>query len=114
MSECVFWFIDDERDPPDDGSKYVVLRSFQEMKDRVCEHGFPDYISFDHDLGDGGTGMDCAKWLIEVDLQQRDWNPIKFPETFWWTVHSENPVGRDNINGLLESYFKFKERMRDE
>lgn len=76
-------------------------------------------ISFDHDLADTHytpshlwddynaskkwqeeqthiekTGYDCAKWLVENRIM---------PELFW--VHSANPVGADNILGLLNNYY---------
>jgi hypothetical protein len=79
----------------------------------VLDHGFPDFISFDHDLSDahyGGdyskekTGYDFAKWLIEYDM---DTNIM--PEDFAFTVHSMNPVGARNIQRLLENYLRQKE-----
>jgi hypothetical protein len=72
--------------------------------------GLPDAISFDHDLADEHyrpeyswdkyeekTGMDCAKWLVDYCMD----NNKKMPEIF---VHSANPVGADNIKGLLDNY----------
>lgn len=77
-------------------------------------------ISFDHDLADSHytpphlwddydaskkwqdeqvhtekTGYDCAKWLMKMGI---------LPEMFW--VHSANPVGADNILGLINNYYK--------
>jgi hypothetical protein len=66
----------------------------------------PLSISFDHDLGDNvPTGKDLANWLVEQDMQ----GIIKFPTNFEFHVHSANPVGRQNIEGLLNCYFNFKE-----
>ena len=86
----------------------------------------PDTISFDHDLADEHytpeyfwdnyeeskkfqewrgqyyqekTGMDCAKWLVDYCMD----NKKKLPEIF---VHSANPVGADNIKGLLDNFVK--------
>lgn len=88
--------------------------------------GLPDAISFDHDLADEHytpeqfwdnyeeskrfqewrsqsyqekTGMDCAKWLVDYCMD----NKKKLPEIF---VHSANPVGADNIKGLLDNFIK--------
>jgi hypothetical protein len=33
-------------------------------------------------------------------------NAVKLPKYF---VHSQNPVGRDNIQGYLDNYLKFQE-----
>ncbi|MGK0446544.1 MAG: hypothetical protein ACJA2M_000313 [Polaribacter sp.] len=88
----------------------------------------PDFISFDHDLADEHytpekywddyaaskayqdsrnytekTGLDCAKWLIELCLD----NNLNLPNFY---VHSHNPVGADNINGLLNNFNKFKHK----
>lgn len=49
-------------------------------------------ISFDHDLGTDKTGYDFAKWLVEHYV------------TGYFTVHSMNPVGRENIRQLLNHY----------
>jgi hypothetical protein len=104
-------FLDDVRDPtwvyPDeDPSTYVVCRSFDEAV-AVCEaRGCPSFVSFDHDLGeDVPTGMDFARWLVERDLQH-----AFFPENFSWRVHSANPIGAANIEGLMSGYLAHKER----
>lgn len=62
-------------------------------------------ISFDHDLGDDDTAMIFVKWLIDYDL---DNNGKIIPENFSYNVHSANPVGKENIEGLLQSYLNFK------
>ena len=78
-------------------------------------------IAFDHDLGEDVarekiingmskrqariqkretmSGFECAKWLVEYCINNR----VELPR---WTVQSANPVGRDNINGLLNNYRK--------
>jgi len=43
------------------------------------------------------TGYDCAKWLVNYCI---DGNLI-LPK---WNIQSSNPVGKDNINGLLTSF----------
>lgn len=96
-------FLDDERDPPNDGP-WVVVRDFRTAVDVFNTHGCPTHISFDHDLGSELTGFDVAKELIDLDMD----TTITIPENFTYYVHSQNPVGRDNITGLLDSYLKFK------
>ena len=71
--------------------------------------GNPSYISFDHDLGENErTGYDLAKMLIEDALNFPDWPEYQLPSDFSFYVHSQNPVGKANIEGLLNNYLKVK------
>lgn len=98
---------------------WVVVRNYNEFilaidkyKDNI------NIISFDHDLGcdDYGlcnngfytktfwdetsydkTGYDCAKYIVE--------NDINFSVHL---CHSQNPVGKKNIESLLSNYLKHK------
>lgn len=56
-------------------------------------------IHFDHDLGEGKSGYDCAKWLVDWCIE----NGYGVPD---YTIHSANPVGRQNIESVFESYWK--------
>jgi hypothetical protein len=101
-------FLDDIRDVrwvyPDDSHNWHICRSFNEFIDTITSLGFPDMVSFDHDLGENvPTGMDAAKHLVELDLNTGD-----MPDKFFYTVHSANPVGAANIRGLLENYLNSK------
>lgn len=103
-------FLDDERFPPRDGEEWVIARTVQEAKLVYLLKGPPKFVSFDHDLGeDQQTGVDYAKWIVEKDLQC---NGIFIPEGFDFYVHSQNPVGRDNIEGLMCSYLDYRARVR--
>jgi hypothetical protein len=103
-------FIDDERDPPDDGNEWIIIRSFNEWSEWVNAVGhmgyLPNYVSFDHDLGEELNGYHIARDMVALDMEGR----IIFQEGFDWYVHSQNPVGRDNINGLLKSFFNFRKK----
>lgn len=92
-------FLDDEREPPE--GAWVVVRSVEEAQAVIREKGFPRFVSFDHDLGRDLTGMDLARFLVELDLDHHT-----MPDGFQWYVHSQNPVGRDNINGYLNGYLR--------
>lgn len=94
-------FLDDERFPVDDN--WVIVRDFAAAVSYVCRNGFPSFVSFDHDLGDGPSGHAFARWLIERDLDEGD-----MPENFNYTVHSMNPVGAKNIKSVMDSYLRFK------
>jgi len=112
-------FLDDIRNPKSDG--WEIVRNYEDFVKYITENGLPDEISFDHDLGDdiarenvengmskkkaralkkeSKSGYDCAKWLCEYCWG----NGIPLPT---WNVHSANPVGRDNIIAILQSFEK--------
>ena len=94
-------YIDDERFPKGDG--FVVVRSYTDALEYMTVMGCSKYISFDHDLGDDGTGFDVVKWIVERDL---DSGGEFIPENFQYNVHSANPVGRANIEGYLKCYLR--------
>lgn len=81
--------------------EWIIVRDYSEFTDWIIKNGLPELISFDHDLGeaDEHTGMDCAKWLVNYCLD----NKCVLPK---WAVHSANPAGYDNINGLLLGFEK--------
>ena len=96
-------FLDDIRDPIIKNG-WLICRSFDEAVATVLGNGFPEYISFDHDLGEGKSGFDFAKWLVDYDLDTG-----MMPEKFSFYVHSSNPVGKANIEGLLRPYIVSKQ-----
>ena len=106
-------YLDDIREPKD--SYDVIVRSYEEAVMFVQKNGIPSYISFDHDLGceDTGeilkSGYDFAKWLVDMDIE----NIYKFPDNFSFNIHSANPIGRNNINSILNNYLKFKVRYKE-
>jgi len=98
-------FIDDIRDPCADD--FIVVRSYGYAVNYMRKNGCPDFISFDHDLGEANelTGFDIAKWMVERDLNDKG----KFiPKDFKFYVHSANPAGSANINGLLNNYLEVR------
>lgn len=98
-------FIDDERFPPrNDGREWMIARNWEDVMMCLRLHGMPGYVSFDHDLGDEYTGYDIAKFLIELDMGDE----LKIPYDFEFYVHSQNPVGRDNIQSVLDGYLRFR------
>lgn len=101
MRKKIYLFLDDVR-IPDPQLPWNVVRSYEAAVEFVLNNGCPDVISFDHDLGEGKSGYDFAKWLVEMDLDKK----IEIPLHFSYVVHSANPVGRENIIGLLESYMQ--------
>lgn len=101
-------FIDDERVPPDDGREWIIARNHQEVIEAVEQrNSVPSYVSFDHDLGEfgNGDGYKIAKYLVDLDL----YTDLKFPADFSFYVHSQNPIGKANIEGYLNNYLKVKD-----
>ena len=97
-------FIDDERHPKTN-TPFIIARSVSDAQKLIMEKGCPVFISFDNDLGNEQgvplpTGYDLANWLVNQEL---DGN-LKIPEDFTFHVHSANPIGKQNIEGLLKSY----------
>ena len=51
------------------------------------------WIAFDHDLGDGITGYDVAKYIVKNQIAIEG-----------FSCHSMNPAGRKNIEDLMMHY----------
>jgi hypothetical protein len=68
----------------------------------LLEHFTVTHLSLDHDLGDDrGTGYEVACWLEEAVLERDYPMPVV-------TVHSPDPVGRANIERVLD---RIRERL---
>lgn len=97
-------YLDDKRDPPSEIAwSHIVVRSYEEAVQLVENFGYPEEISFDHDLGTEKTGLDFAHYLVDLDLDTG-----AMPDNFTYKIHSANPVGRANIEGLMEGYLAFR------
>jgi len=115
-------FIDDERTPDDvtwapyeirekyHSEKWVIVRSVPSAMSIIINRGsMPNFISFDHDLGENQlTGYKLAQILIDDALNFPDELHMQFPSDFAFYVHSKNPVGKANIEGLLNNYLEFR------
>jgi len=120
-------YLDDVRTPTDTIPTYepwYVVRNYEEFTSWILVNGIPDLISFDHDLAvehtedyyrqvasqgyqhpdydkyEEKTGLDCAKWLVEL-IQA---NPDMILKSC--SIHSHNPVGANNIHGLINGFKK--------
>lgn len=106
-------FLDDERFPADneDFDKWTICRSKYELSDVVGQSLSPiRRMSFDHDLADTcptTTGLACAHWLISLDLEVPG---TVLGRDFEFYVHSQNPVGAENIRAILKNYLEYRER----
>lgn len=101
-------YLDDIRIPKD--STYKIARTVEEAQQLIETYGVPEHISFDHDLGVDDmdnllpNGYDFAKWLVEMDMD----GMITLPKKFTFEVHSQNPVGAENIRRYLSNYLQLK------
>ena len=97
-------WLDDVRPMPQDGEFNVRCSNFYEFKaiiDLANDVGIEiECISFDHDLGEGKTGMDCVKYLVQMDMDH-----TVLDSHFEFKVHSANPVGKENIQEYLAQYW---------
>lgn len=117
-------FLDDERELDDvtwapwqirekyRNEEWIICRSYENAMAEILKRGCPKFVSFDHDLGhEKYTGYELAKQLVENDIISGDKESrreYKFADDFSYYVHSQNPIGKANIEGLLDNYMKFK------
>lgn len=103
-------WLDDLRNPAEwVSSKYkeydeiIWATNYDEFVNWINTNGLPDAISFDHDLGEEGenerNGYTAAKFLVEYCID----HDMRLPAC---DCHSANPVGYDNIIGLLSNFEK--------
>ena len=133
MKNVLLW-LDDMRNPYEGnwiaefsplkgGYSIYWVKSYDRFIQWINNNGLPRAICFDHDLGEdeakakvakgvskkkarqekklAKSGMDCAKWLVDYCID----HDLDLPE---WNVQSSNEPGKDNINGLLSGYLKFR------
>ena len=99
-------FLDDERIPSDtDKRNYIVCRTVKEAIEVTETQGCPAFVRFDHDLGNDETGMDYARFICSRDMD-RGFEFI--PKDFSFEVHSQNPVGKANIERYLQAYLRYR------
>jgi hypothetical protein len=84
------------------------VKKYSEFVDWITENGLPDLICFDHDLSDihynkstykEKTGFTCAQWLVDYCINNDKMIPA-------FRIQSANPVGKANIEGLLNGAIK--------
>lgn len=98
-------WIDDVRKPPTDS--WTWCKTSKEAFDliglviAVKTDPLHFVISFDHDLGETDTTIPIAKYFEELA-----YNGVDFK--LEWTIHSANPVGKANLQRILESMERFQ------
>jgi len=94
---------------------WKIVRTYKDFITLISKEGIPKIVSFDHDLADEHyvegisctqpkygeykekTGYECLKWLTEYCMERN----LPLPKCY---IHSFNPVGRENMFSLIESY----------
>ena len=135
MKQLRLLWLDDVRNPMDeiwqdwmvakginpDEWEITWVKSYDAFTNYITNFGMPDLICFDHDLGDDVraervangmskrqarikkretmSGFECTKWLVDYCID----NDVDLPR---WEIQSANPVGAENIQGLLVGYLK--------
>jgi len=112
MIETVL-YIDDERIPSDKellrkDVVFVIARTEWQAIAFIERYGIPNEIRFDHDLGDGGESINVVNWMIDSVLN----NELSFPIKFEYSVHSQNPVGAENIKGKMNGILRHLEESK--
>ena len=104
MSDINVW-LDDVRPMP---KEFDVNPQTAQDCIELLKTGNVKRISLDHDLGpeEAGTGYDVAKWIEENAFFKR-LAPLE------WSIHSDNPVGIQNMKKALESADRFWSRMSE-
>lgn len=99
-------FIDDRRDPPDDGRAWTLARTAPEAIAIVAGQGVPVRIAFDHDLGPlpDGTTHEVTMFLRWFEDYVLDHRPDM--TTFQYSVHSDNSPGAKNIRLWMDSLLR--------
>lgn len=111
-NNIILW-LDDMRDPNNykdfyinqyvrDCDEIVWVKNYREFCNYLNSNKFPAYVFFDHDLGEELTGYDCCKYMVGFLMD----NNID-PNDYHFIVQSANPVGRENIYGLVNNYIKY-------
>lgn len=98
-------WLDDVRPMP---PEFHIHATRGEVAISLLKMGIVKEISFDHDLGENCcSGYDVAKF-IEEGAWSCDIDRIK------WSVHSDNPVGIQNITCAMLNAEKFWDRINGE
>lgn len=103
----VFWAPAAVKQQYTTGLWYVARNKEQALYTINTLGNLPSFISFDHDLGATmHTGFDIASAIVELCLD----GEYELPDDFDYYVHSQNPVGKANIEGYLKGYLKAHKR----
>lgn len=114
-------WLDDIRDPPDDGGKWVVARTADEAIELLRNPSYYwTFASLDHDLGHCASCAECKGWGSPCGCRCHlsgnfvvNWMVAEgvYPERV--RIHSMNPVGARNMQATLLRYGPYGKNDRD-
>jgi len=81
------------------GSALQIARSSADAQACVEALGMPEHMMLDHDLGGEDTVMRFLSWLA---YEYAPANGVTSLPTY--SIHSDNPVGRSNIQSFMTSW----------
>ena len=81
----------------------LAPKNYIEFENIIKKNKLPVSISFDHDLGEGKTGYDAMKFLVNYII---DNNLEDEAIDIVINVHSANPVGAKNIEMYWQNFLK--------
>lgn len=106
-----FLFLDDIRNPPQDGENWTVLRTVDDAWSWLVRNWYMGnsddlfVMSLDHDLGEGvPTGYDFVNKIEAAMMTAHDFRP-----KLEVVVHSGNPVGAENMARAIRSIYRILE-----
>lgn len=76
---------------------FIGAKTVDEAKALVLQHGPPIFMDLDHDLGVGGETPEFLNWLFY------EYGAVEPPS---YRIHSENCVGRPNIDAFMSSWVR--------
>jgi len=88
-----------EEYPFDRYAPYDVIAQTYDEAIKLIDTGKIKFISFDHDLGEGKTGYDVAKYIEEGAYNGTI-------SRIYYKVHSANPVGSQNIKQAMDNAWR--------
>ena len=99
-------YLDDQINDPNTPSRhppegFIGAASTLEAKTLVEMLGLPEFMDLDHDLGGDDTAEKFVKWLCF------EYQATSVPE---FSVHSANPIGKENLTAFLNSWKKSLEK----
>lgn len=110
--KIIFFFLDDVRNPPEDGNNWILARSVPALQELILDRIITGEMqsadrvvfSLDHDLGEGEqTGYDFLKKIEETSSRMKPPGNQKLE----FRIHSANPVGRENMERAIASINRF-------
>jgi hypothetical protein len=98
-------FIDDERFPAEKQKSIIIARTSNQAISLIRQFkSFPNFISFDHDLGGEDTSMVFLKRMTNILFDELPY--VCVSKDFKYSIHSQNPIGCKNIKGYMAQFIE--------